>query len=159
YLNGKPSVVGAATGAVAGLATITPAAGFVGPMPAVLIGLAAGTICYMAVKLKNRMRLDDSLDVWAIHGVGGTIGMLATGIFVGVGFLTLGDHVLEGMSRGEQVLRQLGAIGAVAGWSFVMTMAILLVLKRTIVIRVSEQEEDQGLDISQHGEEAYGRLL
>ena len=158
YLNGKPSVVGAATGAVAGLATITPASGFVGPMPAVLIGLAAGTICYMAVKLKNRMRLDDSLDVWAIHGVGGTIGMLATGIFVGVGFLTLGDHVLEGMSRGEQVLRQLGAIGAVTGWSFVMTMAILLVLKRTIGIRVSEDEEEQGLDLSQHGEESYGSL-
>ena len=157
YFTGKVSVVGAATGAVAGLATITPASGFVGPMPAIIIGFGAGVFCYLALQLKNRMRLDDSLDVWAVHGVGSTWGMLATGVFVGVGFLTLGDHALEGINRGEQVLRQLGAIGVAMGWAFVMTLIILLILKRTIGIRVVEHEEEQGLDVSQHGEEAYTR--
>jgi Amt family ammonium transporter len=149
------SVVGAATGAIVGLAAITPAAGFVGPMPAILIGLVAGVLCYSAVLLKNKMKLDDSLDVWAVHGVGGTWGILAAGIFVGIGFLGISDHVLEGVGRGEQILRQLGAIGAGWGWTFVTTLLILYALKYTIGLRVSEQEEHAGLDISQHGEEAY----
>ena len=101
-INRRPSVVGAATGAVAGLATITPASGFVGPMPTVIIGLGAGALCYTAVWLKTRVRLDDSLDVWAIHGVGGIWGMLAAGLFIGVGFMTLGE--LTDLSRGRQVL-------------------------------------------------------
>ncbi len=149
------SVVGAATGAIVGLAAITPAAGFVGPMPAIVIGLVAGVLCYSAVLLKNKMKLDDSLDVWAVHGVGGTWGILAAGIFVGIGFLGISDHVLEGVGRGEQILRQLGAIGAGWGWTFVTTLLILYALKYTIGLRVSEQEEHAGLDISQHGEEAY----
>jgi Amt family ammonium transporter len=152
---GRPSVVGAATGAIAGLATITPASGFVGPMPALVIGLAAGATCYGAVELIKRLRLDDSLDVWAVHGVGGTIGMLAAGIFVGVGFMGISDLTLPGMDRGEQIVRQLGAIGAVWGYSFVVTLAILFALKWTIGLRVSEEEEEQGLDLSQHAEEAY----
>ena len=152
-LNRRPSVVGAATGAVAGLATITPASGFVGPMPAVVIGLGAGAMCYAAVWLKTRVRLDDSLDVFAIHGVGGTWGMLAVGLFIGVGFMTIGE--LTDLSRGEQVVRQLIAIGVSFGWAFVTTMAILLALKYTIGLRVDEQQEEEGLDISQHGEEAY----
>ena len=152
-LNRRPSVVGAATGAVAGLATITPASGFVGPIPAVIIGLGAGALCYTAVWLKTRLRLDDSLDVWAIHGVGGIWGMLATGLFIGVGFMTISE--LTDLSRGEQVLRQLLAIGVSFGWAFVTTMGILLVLKYTIGLRVNEQQEEEGLDISQHGEEAY----
>ena len=152
-LNRRPSVVGAATGAVAGLATITPASGFVGPMPAVVIGLGAGAMCYAAVWLKTRVRLDDSLDVFAIHGVGGTWGMLAVGLFIGVGFMTIGE--LTDLSRGEQVVRQLIAIGVSFGWAFVTTMAILLALKYTIGLRVDEQQEAEGLDISQHGEEAY----
>ena len=151
--NGKPSVVGAATGAIAGLATITPASGFVGVMPAFVIGLAAGAICYGAVELKNRLRLDDSLDVWAVHGVGGTIGMLATGIFIGVGFMDI--SALTELDRGEQIIRQLGAIGAAWGWSFVLTLGILFAVKWTIGLRVSEEEEEQGLDLSQHAEEAY----
>ena len=151
----KPTVVGAATGAVAGLATITPASGFVGPMPAMLIGLGAGAICYFAIRLAKRLRFDDSLDVWAVHGVGGVWGMLATGLFVGIGFLGLSEHVLPGMGRGEQILRQLTAIGATIGWSFVMTAVILVVLKYTIGIRVKDEEEEQGLDLSQHGERAY----
>ena len=152
-LNRRPSVVGAATGAVAGLATITPASGFVGPMPAVVIGLGAGALCYAAVWLKTRVRLDDSLDVWAIHGVGGAWGMLAAGIFIGVGFMTIGE--LTDLSRGEQVVRQLIAVGVSFGWAFVTTMGILFVLKYTIGLRVDEQQEEEGLDMSQHGEEAY----
>ena len=152
-LNRRPSVVGAATGAVAGLATITPASGFVGPMPAVIIGLGAGAMCYGAVWLKTRVRLDDSLDVWAIHGVGGTWGMLAVGLFIGVGFMTIGE--LTDLSRGEQIVRQLIAIGVSLGWAFFTTMGILLALKYTIGLRVDEQQEVEGLDISQHGEEAY----
>ena len=152
-LNRRPSVVGAATGAVAGLATITPAAGFVGPMPAVIIGLGAGALCYAAVWMKTRVRLDDSLDVWAIHGVGGTWGMLAAGLFIGVGFMTIGE--LTDLTRGEQIVRQLIAIGVSFGWAFVTTIGILLALKYTIGLRVDEEQEEEGLDISQHGEEAY----
>ena len=155
HFNGKVSVIGVATGAIAGLATVTPAAGFIGPMPAMVIGLSAGALCYMAIRLKNRLKLDDSLDVWAIHGIGGTWGMLATGLFVGIGFLGLSELTLDGMSRGEQIIRQLAAIGATWGWAFVMTMAILLLLKYTMGLRVEEQEEEEGLDLSQHGEPAY----
>ena len=118
---GKSSVVGVATGAVAGLATINPASGFVGPMPAVLIGLGAGGFCYTAIWFRKKMRVDDSLDVWAIHGIGGTWGILATGLFVGIGFMSLSDLVLPGIGRGEQILRQLGAIGVSWAWAFVMT--------------------------------------
>ena len=152
-LNRRPSVVGAATGAVAGLATITPASGFVGPMPAVVIGLGAGALCYAAVWIKTRVKLDDSLDVWAIHGVGGAWGMLAAGIFIGVGFMTIGE--LTDLSRGEQIVRQLLAIGVSFGWAFLTTAGILLLLKYTIGLRVDERQEEEGLDISQHGEEAY----
>ncbi len=155
YFTGKPSVVGAATGAVAGLATITPASGLVGPMPAMLIGLGAGVICYMAVRLITKLKLDDSLDVWAIHGVGGTWGILATGLFVGIGFMGLSDHVLPGIDRGGQILRQLAAIGASWGWAFVMTLVILFAIERTLGLRVRDEEEEEGLDMSQHGEEAY----
>ena len=152
---GKPTVVGAATGAVAGLATITPAAGFVGPMPAIIIGVVTGILCYGVVRLRTRIRLDDSLDVLAVHGIGGTWGILATGIFVGVGFLSISELALPGIDRGEQILRQLATIGVTWAWAFIMTSVILLALKYTIGVRVSEQEEEEGLDLSQHGEEAY----
>ena len=153
WLTGKASVVGAASGAVAGLVAITPASGFVGPMPAVLIGMGAGTFCYFAIRLKNRLKVDDSLDVWAVHGVGGTWGALATGIFAGIG--TAGVFALGDMGRGEQILKQLGGIGATWGWSFVMTAVILLAIKYTIGLRVKEEQEEIGVDLSQHGEEAY----
>jgi Amt family ammonium transporter len=122
-------------------------------MPALLIGLGAGAFCYAAVWFKTRVKLDDSLDVWAIHGVGGMWGMLALGIFIGVGFLSIGE--LTDLSRGEQIVRQLMAIGASFGWAFVVTLAILFVLKWTMGLRVDEEQEEEGLDISQHGEEAY----
>jgi Amt family ammonium transporter len=149
----KPSVIGAASGAVAGLVAITPASGFVGPMPAILIGLGAGVFCYLAVQFVAKLRIDDSLAVWGVHGIGGTWGALATGIFVGIGFGSLAD----GVSRGEQIVNQLIAIGASWGWSFAVTAVILLALKFTIGLRVSEAEEQVGLDVSQHGEPAYRR--
>jgi len=151
-VSGKPSVVGTATGAVVGLAAITPAAGFVGPMPAILIGFVAGVLCFFAVRLMNRMKLDDSLDVWAVHGVGGVWGLLAAGLFVGVGFMGISDLVLPGVDRGGQILRQLGAIGATFGWSFILTLIILIVLKYTMGLRVTTDEEKRGLDLTQHGE-------
>ncbi|MDA0733646.1 MAG: ammonium transporter [Chloroflexi bacterium] len=145
----KPSVIGAASGAVAGLVAITPAAGFVGVMPALVIGIGAGVICYGAIELLLRLKIDDALAVFGVHGMGGAWGALATGLFVGIGF-----GVLE-VSRGEQILRQLIGIGAVVGWSFVVTSIILLALKYTIGLRASESEEEAGLDLSQHGEGAY----
>ena len=149
----KPSVVGAATGAVAGLVAITPAAGFVGPLPAIIIGLGAGAVCYGAVKLLAKLKVDDSLAVWGGHGIGGAWGALATGLFVGIGFAALA----EGVSRGEQILYQLIGIGASAGWAFVVTALIVLVLRFIIPggVRVSPDEEAVGLDLSQHGESAY----
>jgi len=147
----KPSVIGAASGAVAGLVAITPAAGFVGAMPALLIGGGAGLICFGALQVAGRLRIDDALAVWGVHGVGGTWGALATGLFVGVGFSALPD----GVGRMEQVGIQLIGIGATWVWAFVMTGAILLALKYTIGIRVSEEDEEAGLDVSEHAEPAY----
>jgi len=152
FLKGKPSVVGAATGAIAGLATITPAAGFVGPMPAMLIGLAAGALCYSAVYIKNRIQLDDSLDVFAVHGMGGIIGLMSVALLGGIGFMSLAE--ITDLSRGEFLLRQLGAIGAIAAWSFGITTIILLALKTTVGLRVTSEEEELGLDLSEHGETA-----
>ena len=145
----KPSVIGAASGAVAGLVAITPAAGFVGAMPAIIIGLGAGVICYGAIELLLKLKVDDALAVWGVHGMGGAWGALATGLFVGIGFGALD------VSRGEQVLYQLVGIVAAVVWSFVVTSIILLALKYTIGLRVDDTEEESGLDVSQHGEGAY----
>jgi len=149
----KPSAVGAATGAVAGLVAITPAAGFVGAMPALIIGLGAGVFCYGAVKLVERLKVDDALAVFGVHGIGGAWGALATGLFVGIGYAALGD----GVSRGEQIVNQLIAIGASAGWAFVVTGAIMLALKYAFPggIKADSDEEALGLDQSEHGEPAY----
>ncbi len=150
----KPSVVGAASGAVAGLVAITPAAGFVGPMPAIIIGVGAGIICSTSVRLLSRLNVDDALAVWGVHGMGGTWGALATGLFVGVGFRSFAD--LSGAaSRWEQILNQLISIGATWAWSFVATTIILFALKATMGLKVSEEEEAAGLDASQHAEAAY----
>ena len=150
----KPSVVGAASGAVAGLVAITPAAGFVGAMPAILIGLGAGIICYGALWLAERLQIDDALAVWGVHGMGGTWGALATGLFVGVGFMSFGE-LANADTWLEQVWFQVIGIGATWVWSFVLTGAILLALKYTIGIRVSEEDEEAGLDVSEHAEPAY----
>lgn len=145
----KPSVIGAASGAVAGLVAITPAAGFVGVMPALVIGLGAGAICYGAIELLLKFKVDDALAVFGVHGMGGTWGALATGLFVGIGF-----GALE-IGRGEQILYQIIGIAAVVGWSFAVTSIILLALKYTIGLRAPVDEEESGLDLSQHGEGAY----
>ena len=147
----KPSAVGAASGAVAGLVAITPAAGFVGPMPALIIGAGAGVFCYAMVKLLLKLRVDDALAVFGVHGIGGMWGALATGLFVGIGFAALGD----GISRGEQIVNQLVAIGASFGWSFVVTGAIMLLIDKTIGLGADEQGEGMGLDLTEHGEAAF----
>jgi Amt family ammonium transporter len=128
---------------------ITPAAGFVGAMPAIIIGAGAGIICYGAIELLLKLKVDDALAVWGVHGMGGTWGALATGIFVGIGFgeLTVG--------RGEQILYQLIGIGATWAWSFIVTGVILLAIKYTLGLRVNPAEEEAGLDLSEHGEGAY----
>ena len=148
FVTKRPSASGAAAGAVAGLVAITPAAGFVGVMPAIIIGAGAGAACFIAVELIHKLRIDDSLDVFGIHGIGGMWGALATGLFVGIGFGALEADV----SRIEQVLYQLIGIGAAFGWSFVVSSIILLALKYTIGLRVSDTEEEIGVDLTQHGE-------
>ena len=148
FVTKRPSASGAAAGAVAGLVAITPAAGFVGVMPAIIIGAGAGAACFFAVELIHKLRIDDSLDVFGIHGIGGMWGALATGLFVGIGFGALEADV----SRIEQVLYQLIGIGAAFGWSFVVSGIILLALKYTIGLRVSDTEEEIGVDLTQHGE-------
>ena len=150
-IDGKPSAVGAASGAVAGLVAITPAAGFVGPMPALIIGAGSGVFCYVMVKLLIRLKVDDALAVFGVHGVGGIWGALATGIFVGVGYSALG----EGVGRWEQIADQLIGIVVAFGWSFVLTAIIMLGLKYTIGIAANEADEGVGLDIAEHGEPAY----
>jgi Amt family ammonium transporter len=151
FIDKKPSAVGAASGAVAGLVAITPAAGFVGPMPALIIGLGAGVFCYSMVKLLMKLRVDDALAVFGVHGIGGIWGALATGLFVGVGYAALGD----GVSRGEQIVNQLIGIGASFGWSFVVTGIIMLAIKYTIGLSADAEGEGMGLDLSEHGEAAY----
>ncbi len=148
FITKRPSASGAAAGAVAGLVAITPAAGFVGVMPAIIIGAGAGGACFIAVELIHKFRIDDSLDVFGIHGVGGIWGALATGIFVGIGFGALDADV----TRIEQILYQIIGIAAAFAWSFVISAIILLALKYTIGLRVSDQEEEIGVDLTQHGE-------
>ena len=149
----RPSVIGAASGAVAGLVGITPAAGFVGPLPAILIGLVAGIFCYLAAELLKKLKLDDSLSVWGVHGVGGTWGALATGIFVGIGFG--GIAAFTEASRLEQIGIQIVSILATWAWAFVVTTIILWAIKLTVGLRVSGDQEAAGLDTAEHGEVAY----
>jgi Amt family ammonium transporter len=151
---GKPTSVGFATGAVAGLATVTPAAGFIAPEAAILFGLAAASICYPMIQLvKQRWDIDDSLDVFAVHGVGGMIGSLLLGVFLSS---ALGGHgYAPGMSMGRQVAAQLIAVGSVALWSAVASVAIALAVARLVPMRVSEDDEREGLDYASHGERAW----
>jgi Amt family ammonium transporter len=154
-LTGKASVIGAAAGAVAGLVAITPASGFVEPWAAIVIGGVAGVICYGAVRLRAASGLDDSLDVVGVHGVGGTWGALATGLFATATVSGLVDN--EGLFYGNtgQLVDQLIAIGVVWVYSFGVTAIILKALDLTIGLRVTEEEEDLGLDVTQHGERGY----
>ncbi len=151
---GKATVLGAASGAVAGLVAITPASGFVGPMPALIIGLVAGTLCYMAVNLKTKLGYDDSLDAVGVHGVGGTWGAIATGLFASKAINSAGN---DGLFFGNASLlwSQVISIGAAWIYSFVITLVLLKVLDWTMGLRVSDEEEYEGLDLSQHGESGY----
>ena len=149
---GKPTMLGAASGAVAGLVAITPAAGFVGPISSLIIGGAAGVICYFAVLLRGKLGYDDALDVFAVHGVGGTWGAIATGLFANPAF---GGKA--GLFFGEpaQLGKQLIAIGATYVLAIVGTFIILKIVDATIGLRVSADEERTGLDLSQHRESGY----
>ena len=151
---GQPSVLGAAAGAVAGLVAITPAAGFVSVSAALVIGLLAGVVCYLAVQLKPRLRVDDALDVFGVHGVGGILGALATGVFASVAINPAGANGLI-YGNPHQLLIQALAVVVSAGYSAVGTFVILKVVDLTIGLRVDESEELAGLDHSQHGELAY----
>jgi Amt family ammonium transporter len=163
YLKGHPSVLGVASGMVAGLATITPASGFVSVPSAVLIGLIAGVTCYFAVtKLKSAFRYDDSLDVFGVHGVGSTIGMLLCGLFASA---EVNPLIASTFKSGGSVVSLAGNAGQffnqVKGVLFTMVLAgvgtfiILKLVSAVMPLRVDEEEEDQGLDLTQHGEQAY----
>jgi Amt family ammonium transporter len=154
-VSGKPSVVGAAAGAVAGMVAITPAAGFVTTMGAVAIGVGAGALCYIAVRLRAKIGLDDSLDVIGVHGVGGMWGAIATGIFCYVSVNAAGADGLIAGGGVDQIGKQLVAVGATLAYSFVVTFVLLKVLDMVMGLRVSEEDENAGLDASQHGERAY----
>ena len=151
---GKPTVLGALTGMVAGLGTITPASGFVGPAGALIIGLLAGYVCFEATSLiKRTLKIDDSLDVFSVHGVGGILGCLMTAIFASAAL---------GVFSGQQeinIASQLGiqVIGVVAtlAWTVIITLLILFVVDKLIGLRVSETEEAEGLDLEEHNERGY----
>ena len=146
----RATTIGAVTGAVAGLVAITPASGYVTPMAALAIGLVAGVLCFLAVELKTRLALDDSLDVVGVHLVGGVVGALLTGVFASLAINPAGAH-----GSLAQVGRQAVAVGVAFVFSFVVTMAILRVVDRLVGLRVSAEAEDEGLDRSLHGETAY----
>ena len=151
--DGKPSVLGGITGAVAGLVAITPASGFVNPMDSIIIGLAAGAICYFAVAVvKAKFGYDDSLDAFGVHGIGGTVGALLTGVFARMA-IGGADGLIEG-NAGQFVNN---ALGSALTWVFsgVATFVILKIVDAIIGVRVSTGDESVGLDLSQHGEEAY----
>jgi Amt family ammonium transporter len=151
---GKPTMFGAATGAIAGLATITPAAGFVGPMPALIIGMAAGLLCYTALNAKTKFGYDDSLDAFGVHGVGGTLGTIMAGLFASIAINAAGANGLL-FGNAKQLTIQAGSVVFVAVYSFIVSLVLFKVIDMLIGIRVNKDEETEGLDISQHGEAGY----
>ena len=152
---GRASLVGLVTGVVAGLATITPASGYVGPLGAVILGVCGATVCFFSVDvIKHRFGVDDALDVFAVHGVGGILGsflvaFLANGVLGGVGY---GPGTMVG-----QVLVQLEGIGATVGWSAIVTLALIALTRRLTGLRARDEEMDEGLDMTYHGERAYSQ--
>jgi Amt family ammonium transporter len=155
----RPTILGVVTGAVAGLATVTPAAGYVSPMSAIAIGILAAVVCYYSMLLfKARLGFDDSLDVFAVHGIGGILGMLSVGIFASLAVNSAGaDGLIAGSAA--QLLKQLVGIGCVGAYAFALTWVLGKLISATVGLRVSPSEESVGLDLSQHGERAYGGLL
>ncbi|MDX1920380.1 MAG: ammonium transporter [Candidatus Caenarcaniphilales bacterium] len=156
-LKAKPSVSGIIIGSVAGLVAITPACGFVSPVSAVIIGFVSGILCYLAMNLRGKLDVDDSLDVLACHGIGGIWGAIATGLFAEKAINAAGANGLL-FGNSNLLWIQLLAVLVTIVYSFLVTSIILFILKKTVGLRVSVEEERQGLDISQHGEEAYVML-
>ena len=153
----KPKFLGLLTGSVAGLATITPAAGYVSPQSAVLIGIISGVVCFYAVALKNRLRWDDALDVWGVHGVGGFIGIVMLGVFATKAYNPAGA---DGLLAGNPTffIRQCVAVIGSSVWAFVFTLGMLWLIDRITPVRVQESHEHMGLDEALHGEQAYVEL-
>jgi Amt family ammonium transporter len=157
WINRRPSVLGAATGAVVGLVAITPAAGFVQPWAGIPIGALAAVFSYYVMLWRNKAnKLDESLDVFACHGIGGIWGALATGIFATAVVNPVGVGLIDGNFK--QALVQLAAVVVVMVYAFVISWALAMLLKVVMGLRVKEEEEVVGLDISQHGEQAYGGI-
>jgi Amt family ammonium transporter len=155
--HGKPSVLGIVTGMVAGLGTITPASGYVGPGAALAIGLAAGVVCYFATQtLKQVLRVDDSLDVFPVHGVGGILGTLLAGVFASdqLGVFS-GRGYAEGMTMSSQMSVQLTGVAATVAFTATATFVLLKVLDLTLGLRVTTDQETEGLDLTQHDERGY----
>jgi ammonium transporter, Amt family len=151
---GKPGVLGIVTGMVAGLATITPASGFVGPSGALIIGLSAGILCFFATNIVKRVfKVDDSLDVFSVHGVGGMLGTLLAGVFVTASLG--GAGLAAGRTLVGQVAVQTVAITATIIWTLIITFIVLKVVDALVGLRIAEAEETEGLDITQHEEKGY----
>ncbi|MDD9805361.1 MAG: ammonium transporter [Gammaproteobacteria bacterium] len=152
--HGKPSVLGIVTGMVAGLGTITPASGFVGPLGALIIGVSAGTLCFIATNMiKRTFKIDDSLDVFPVHGVGGALGTILCGVFVAESWG--GAGYAEGMTMGGQLGVQFMGVAAVLVWTAVATWIVLKIVQMLVGLRVDEDEETEGLDINQYDEKGY----
>jgi len=151
---GKPTSVGFATGAIAGLATVTPAAGYISPGSALLFGVAAASVCYpMILLVKQKLKIDDSLDVFAVHGVGGMVGSLLAAVFIAPALGGIG--YADGMGPASQLVAQAVGVGVVALWSAVATAIAALMVSMVIPMRVSEDDEREGLDLASHGERAW----
>jgi Amt family ammonium transporter len=150
----RPTFVGLLTGAVAGLATVTPAAGYVSPVTAVIIGIASGVVCYFAVSLKNRLHWDDALDVWGVHGVGGALGIVLLGVFASTAFNPAGTDGLM-LGNGAFFAKQVVAAALSSVWAFAFTYGMLWLIDRFVPVKVDQAAEESGLDSALHGETAY----
>ena len=150
----RPTFLGLLTGAVAGLATITPASGYVSPTTAVIIGIVSGIVCYFAVELKNKLKWDDALDVWGVHGVGGFLGIVLLGVFAEKAYNPAGA---DGLMLGNThfFFLQLGATIFSSLWAFVFTLGMLWVIDKITPVKVTTETEMMGLDTGLHGEHAY----
>ena len=152
--HGKPSVLGIVTGMVAGLATVTPASGFIGVPGGLILGLTGGFGCYIAVDIiRGKLKIDDSLDVFAVHGVGGIIGSLLVAFLALPGFSGLG--LADGVTAGSQFMVQLASVTITIAWTLVISAIILMIARAVTGLRVDEQTEVDGLDLAEHGERGY----
>jgi Amt family ammonium transporter len=150
----KPKFIGLLTGSIAGLATITPCAGFVPLWASPIIGIAAGIVCYYAVQFKNKMRWDDALDVWGVHGVGGVLGTILLGVFA---YKSVNAAGADGLLSGNTTFffKQIVAVAAASVYAFIFTYVMLIIINYITPVKVSESAEKEGLDVALHGERAY----